>query len=696
MSRRSIPLASRLRGARVLVIGLEPWGVTAALDLAAAGLGTLHLLDDAPLSPGDRHAADVFADDPDGRPRGEALARAITRLAPTCAATWGPIDLADDAGLRLAELRWDLVLACTAADELRVLRAAARLAHAVGAPSLSAHLDGLTAVIGPAVLPGETACWECDRLRRLALSPQPRVDHALQASLLAARPPSRERTYLAPVPESLGHAVALAALDLLRSGAASRFAGVTVVQHVVELETTRHTALPMPWCDVCGGARARLDVGRDPPESLDTARTTDELRRRLAGVVDPRSGIVRQLEIDRPNSAVTPDLPITATAVLGRYTEGVHCPAHCGTPSAGAGKGGTPVEALLSAVGEAVERYSAGRFRVHDLRRAPVAAMTGDFIDPARLALYSDEQYARPDFPHVRLAPHTAIDWTLGRWLDDGAPVAVPALPVYYNYPVAPDAYFCQVTSNGLAAGASRDDAALRATLELVERDAFMLTWLARRPGRRLLLDRPIDPTADEVTRQLAERGVQLELYLLDVGLAVPVVLSVGLGDGARWPGATVALAAHLSPRIAVRKAILEQAHVGPYLHRKMIAGLTIPDQPDDVRTLEDHAAYYFPPSRADAFAFLGAGAPLAARDLDEPDDLSLAALTRTITAAGLRVAVVDVTAPDLAATPFRVARAVGPEFQQIHFGHHVARLGNPRLLAMAVRGINPDPHPMA
>ena len=82
--------------------------------------------------------------------------------------------------------------------------------------------------------------------------------------------------------------------------------------------------------------------------------------------------------------------------------------------------------------------------------------------------------------------------------------------------------------------------------------------------------------------------------------------------------------------------------------------------------------------------------------DLDEPDEFSLAALTRTITAAGLRVAVVDVTAPDLAATPFRVARAVGPEFQQIHFGHRVARLGNPRLLAMAARGINPDPHPMA
>jgi ribosomal protein S12 methylthiotransferase accessory factor len=54
------------------------------------------------------------------------------------------------------------------------------------------------------------------------------------------------------------------------------------------------------------------------------------------------------------------------------------------------------------------------------------------------------------------------------------------------------------------------------------------------------------------------------------------------------------------------------------------------------------------------------------------------------------------VTSPDLAVTPLRVARALGPGFQQIHFGHLLGRLGNPRLWAMAPRGINPDPHPMA
>lgn len=690
----------RLGGARVLLVGLEPWGVAAAVDLAAAGVGTLHVLDDARVSEDDLHAAAVFSEDTRGLERAAALCTALRRIAPECAVTWTRLSVAAHRPLLHDDSRWDLVIACVAADELLILQSVARYAHEARVPSLSACMDGIEAVIGPAVLPGETACWECHRLRRLAHSEEGRVEHALQASLLRERPQPRQRTCLASMPAFVGHAVALAAIDLLVRDRASRFAGAVVVQNLVELESSLHSVLRMPWCEICGGAQAVRAHGRsagDAAPGLDAARTPEELRRMLAGVVDARVGIVRQVEMDLLNPVTAPDLPITATAVLGQYTDGHYRSSHCGVPKIGSGKGSTLVEAMIGAVGEAVERYSAGRFRTRDLLRTPVGAMTGEFIAPEQLCLYGDEQYDGPGFPYARLDPRTPIDWTLGRWLGTRSVVAVPALPVYYNYPAPPESHFCQVTSNGLAAGATLEDASLRATLELVERDAFMISWLARRPGRRLRLNDPLDPVTREILRQLAERGVRVESYLLDVGLAVPVVMSVGFGDGVRWPGATVALAAHLSPRKAIRKSILEQAHVGPYLQRLMASGsVAIPERPEDVHTLEEHAYYYFPPSRASAFAFLGAGGTIAAGDLEEPEDLSLAGLVGRLEAAALRVAVVDVTSPDLVPTPFRVVRAVGPDFQQIHFGHRLARLGNPRLATMASEGINPDPHPMA
>jgi ribosomal protein S12 methylthiotransferase accessory factor len=352
---------------------------------------------------------------------------------------------------------------------------------------------------------------------------------------------------------------------------------------------------------------------------------------------------------------------------------------------------------MVSAVGEAVERYSASRFHHPSLLRVAVAEMEGDFLAPSALCPYADRQYAEPGFPFARVSPFATIDWVRGFWLDTHAEVLVPALPTYMHFPVTPEARFCEVTSNGLAAGPTLEHAALSAALELCERDAFMISWLTRRPGRRVLLDRTVDADAREAARQLEERGARVELYLLEVGLGIPVVVCAGYGDGQGWPGATVSMAAHLRPRTAIARALLEQGHLGPYMCRLVAEGKkAIPARPEDVRDLEDHALYYVPKHRAEALAFMGAGGEVAACDLTEPDADTADALCRRLAAAGLRVAIVDVTSPDLATTPIRVARALGAGFQQIHFGHGLERLGNPRLLAMAPRGINPDPHPMA
>jgi ribosomal protein S12 methylthiotransferase accessory factor len=265
------------------------------------------------------------------------------------------------------------------------------------------------------------------------------------------------------------------------------------------------------------------------------------------------------------------------------------------------------------------------------------------------------------------------------------------------HYSTAPEAYFCEVTSNGLAAGPTLEQAALSAALELVERDAFMLAWLARRPGILVRPDTSIDPGIREAARRLEDAGVRLALYLLDAGTGIPTIACVGYGDGDRWPGAMISIAAHLRPRVAIAKAILEQGHLGPYLRRQVHDGSKrIPEHPEEVVELEDHALYYFPAHRAGALAFLGAAGTIDAAHLPEPEEVSTRALVRRVAAAGLRIAVADVTSPDLAETPFRVARALGPGFQQIHFGHGLARLGNPRLVALTPAGTNPEPHPMA
>lgn len=347
----------------------------------------------------------------------------------------------------------------------------------------------------------------------------------------------------------------------------------------------------------------------------------------------------------------------------------------------------------LSAVGEAIERYSAARFRTEALVLASYRDLGDRAVDPRRLCLYAEHQHSQPGFPFQRFsAPgrstgHAGAGWTPVRksWSCSPTSIFSPR-----------EDYFSQVSSNGLAAGGDLADAGLRALFELVERDAFMLTWMCQLPVRRVILDPGLEAGLAEVIRQMTSQGIQVELYAVSSGIALPTIVGLGVGDGVRWPGAMVSLATHASPVVAAGKAILELAHVAPYL-AEIMRTRRIPVRPDDVVSLEDHALYYAPRERLGAFDFmrqtrdtvaLGACVPL-----NEP---SAAGCARLLAQAGVRVALVDVTSPDVALSPFRVVRAIGTDMQPIHFGHRLQRLGNPRLQALlAGRLPNPNPHPL-
>ena len=396
--------------------------------------------------------------------------------------------------------------------------------------------------------------------------------------------------------------------------------------------------------------------------------------------------MVRHLAVVVPDDA-EPDQPITAMAVGCDYTEGTYRPAP--EPFMSSGNGLTRMRALIGAFGETIERYSAARYRKQDLRYAALAELDGDVLDPATLAGYSDAQLATAGFPFSRYDPAKPIHWARGRWLDNGEPVWMPALLVYFNFQAGAGERFQQVSSNGLAAGADAPDAAARATCELMERDAFMTAWHARRPGVRIVPDR-LDPGLQEVLRQLSRCGAEIELYR--IGGSLPVVLCLAMGDGREWPGATASLGAHPDLRVAVEKAILEQGAVGPYIRRMMRDGQAIPDAPEQVRNLNDHALYYVPCERREHLAFLRGETTIRLSDAGPTVELAAACAEQ-----GVRVAVADVTSPDLAPTGLCVARAIGVGAQPIDFGFGLRRLENPRLeRLLAGAAANPQPHPLA
>jgi hypothetical protein len=72
-----------------------------------------------------------------------------------------------------------------------------------------------------------------------------------------------------------------------------------------------------------------------------------------------------------------------------------------------------------------------------------------------------------------------------------------------------------------------------------------------------------------------------------------------------------------------------------------------------------------------------------------------LTTCARLLAAANVRVALVDVTSPDVALGPFRVVRAVSPDLQPISYGYGFEREPVARVRRMGIAADAPPIHPI-
>ncbi len=552
------------------------------------------------------------------------------------------------------------------ADEQDSLRLAG-WCHAGGTLFLPLAIDVAGARLGPLSVPGRVGCAHCAHQR---------IRAAAAFSSAASRSSAAERKLVRWAGRALSEEIAAACSDPLSS---------SLIDHVRATdgagEPTRHRVIPPANCPICGGLRTLAAAG-------DAVADPDP----LAGWVDPLTGVIPALQVDQPEGF---GLPAVVTAAPPHV---VDADGSLRALPAGWGKGLTLADALRSAVGEAVERYSASLPDPDRLVWARPSDLRGDSLEPRLFPLYRADQYARAGFPYVPFDPEVLHPWVRGAWLSGGTgEVWVPALFAFLTLTLEPQHLICQGSSNGLAASTDWEDAALRAVLELIERDAMMSAWLTGEGGPRLELDASLDPAYRELVEGIEALEAAVELYLLP-SAGGSTVLSLALGDGASWPGANVALAADLNPAAAVRKSLLELGQTGPYLRELLLTKrLEPPAKEADVRTMLDHAAYYFPAERAAAFAALRSAertltyAALAGWEGERSLDACAAALEQ----AELRVALVDVTAPDVATGPFWVARAVSPDLQPLSYGYGLERMPVKRICSRSEVADAPAIHPI-
>ncbi len=435
----------------------------------------------------------------------------------------------------------------------------------------------------------------------------------------------------------------------------------------------------------------------------------DRRRELLSSACDARHGVIPKAQVALAGVA---DLP-------GIWHVGVPHGTGDAWRSASGGVGRDLASARAAAIGEALERYAAVVCELSLRSRAD--------LDVETVLTAADFSLLHPD----QVAAHPAVfasvygddaDYAEVFSLVDNAPAWVPHELVGLRGEGGLG------TSSGLAAHATMLRALLRATEELVERDALMVSWLHSVPGRQVALP-------GRYTDDVAALGGQVTC--IDATPAYsphPVALvagSLSLRGTARY---SLGAACRSTWEAAVEKAYLEWVQgvffVGAYLGQH--PGLRF-DSYDDVDSFDAHAVYYTtaprewanvallhgrsappppacpgrdgghsprPPQAARAGA--GGASRSAGRHTSTAEELER--LVTHLAAAGVRLWYRDLTTVDLRQLGMHAVRVLSPDLTPIFCHPRMPFLGGrtadvlwryPWAESVELRYPNPMPHPL-
>jgi ribosomal protein S12 methylthiotransferase accessory factor len=369
-----------------------------------------------------------------------------------------------------------------------------------------------------------------------------------------------------------------------------------------------------------------------------------------------------------------------------------------------------PDVAVGAALGEAVERYSAAYIPEADVVTSSADELGPEAVDPTRFALFHENQYALPCFPFQRFESASRLRWVEGFSLPDGKRAYLPAQLVYLRPAVVGEALIGYSTSNGLACGPSLEDALLGGLFEVMERDAFMLTWYNRLSLPRLVWDS--DPRLAALTeRCFNPTGLRHSLIDLSTFFEVPTVLGVVWGPAGELGSLGVGAGCAATAQEACQKALSESFAVHRWARDMAIAEPDRrPSSSPHITSFDDHLLFYVEERNAKHAAFLDSSTER--RDVEEIAPVEgltaseqIESLARRLAARDATAYAVDVTAPDVRSSGLRVARVIVPELCGLDVVDTARLLGGRRMYfasyeaglsqaPLSYGDLNPYPHP--
>lgn len=464
--------------------------------------------------------------------------------------------------------------------------------------------------VGPRMEPGTTGCWECAADR---LTANRQVERYVAGKQGLTRPPVKPVGLLPGAP---GIAAGLLSSEVFAicAGLEGALRGQLLTMDLTTMASDKHTLVRLPQCPACGTdpqpfPTDEVTLHPDRPEHrVDGGYRVcppQETFNRLEHHISPYLGAVTRLERSSVGAeGIT--YAFTAGHNFGMMQDSMDLLKSNMRGQSG-GKGRTEIQAKVSGVCEALERYC-GVWTPHVAEvLSSFDEVSGRALHPQDLLGFSEQQYAdrvawnsdpthrlhRIPEPFDESAP---IAFTPAWSLTHGEKVLIPSGLVWFGSPDLVEHFYAVTDSNGGAAGNTLDEAILQGLCEVYERDAVALWWYNRVARPAVDLDSFQDGYID--TLRDYYDGMDRDIWVLD--LSNDLSMSVFAAFSRRRhevEDLMVGFGAHPDADIALFRALTELNQFLPFVANRDEQGNTIYGTPDPATlewcrtaTVETHA----------------------------------------------------------------------------------------------------------
>ena len=261
------------------------------------------------------------------------------------------------------------------------------------------------------------------------------------------------------------------------------------------------------------------------------------------------------------------------------------------------------INAKVKALGECIERYCLENIfnpliegTYEDL--SPLSLNPGDFVN------FRNEDMNYKKSQYLEKLKKIKFLWVKGREINSGSNILIPAQLIYVPFSKDEPIIRPQV-STGAAAHEDINEAIYRGTLEIIERDSFMIRYLSQDKLPQIILEGDLKKLEEYFKRY----HLDLSVFETTTDLEVPNYMCINEDRTGEGPAVSVGLSSGLDIGGTIYKSIMESQQVRQWIRYSYIQDkkpLII--SREQIRTIKDRGYFWYSLNMVEKLFFLNNG----------------------------------------------------------------------------------------